>query len=90
MKRFIQKVKNKLSMKKDSDLLVIKVKDPNTTPIVIFNGERLNFISYAKFIIDQPKSNYGPNMSVDFKVEHYTKQKDAMGRIDTKGFKSMR
>lgn len=80
----------KLVKKKEQDLLVIKIKDPNKAPTILYNGERLRFVSYASLIMGQSKSDYNKNMSVDFNIEHYTKQKDRMGRLDVKGFKSMR
>ncbi|MCE5735871.1 hypothetical protein JL837_03485 [Staphylococcus pseudintermedius] len=71
------------------NLLVIKVKDANSAPEVVYKGEKLKYKRIVNFSWETPKENMFSN-GYDVEIEHYVKGTNHRpGRIEKVGFKSV-
>ncbi|HGO2798733.1 TPA: hypothetical protein ACK0TX_001091 [Staphylococcus aureus] len=81
LKKFNKKVRRK-------DLIVIKVKDENSVPLVIYKGEELKRKRVVKFLWVTQNGNY--EGGYDINIEHYEKsEKGRPGRYEKSGFRSL-
>ena len=72
-------------MKKDKNLLVIKVKDIGSAPEIFYEGEQFEYKQDVS--LNWTTTEDGLNDGYDFEIKHYKKGKPH-GRVITKGFKS--
>lgn len=69
------------------NLLVIKVKDENSVPEVVYEGKKLKYKSELKFYWDTRTDI--KTGGYDFEIKHYVRNaKRRPGRVEKLGFKS--
>ncbi|MCO4332807.1 hypothetical protein [Staphylococcus hyicus] len=70
------------------NLLIIKVKDANSVPEVIYKGKKLKYKRNVEFSWETPKEHMHSN-GYDVEIEHYVRDtKRRPGRCEKLGFKS--
>ncbi len=81
LKRFKKKIRHK-------DLIIIKVKDENSVPLVTYKGEELKDKRVVKFLWVTRNENY--KGGYDINIEHYIKsEKGRPGIYEKSGFRSL-
>ncbi|HAR3264706.1 TPA: hypothetical protein O9N46_000864 [Staphylococcus aureus] len=81
LKKFNKNIRHK-------DLIVIKVKDENSVPLVIYKGGELKSKRVVKFLWVTRNGNY--EGGYDINIEHYAKSgKGRPGRYEKSGFRSL-
>lgn len=81
LKKFNKNIRHK-------DLIVIKVKDENSVPLVIYKGGELKSKRVVKFLWVTRNGNY--EGGYDINIEHYAKsEKGRPGRYEKSGFRSL-
>ncbi|MGO2108307.1 MAG: hypothetical protein ACTH27_04915 [Staphylococcus equorum] len=83
MKKIIEFLKKKI--RKDKNLLVIKVKDIGSAPEIFYEGEQFEYKQDVS--LSWTTADDAFNGGYDFEIKHYKKGKP-YGRVITKGFKS--
>lgn len=70
------------------NLIVIKVKDESSVPLVIYKGEELKGKRVVKFLWITRNGNYEGGYDID--IEHYAKSENSRpGRYEKTGFRSL-
>lgn len=81
LKKFNKNIRHK-------DLIVIKVKDENSVPLVIYKGGELKSKRVVKFLWVTRNGNY--EGGYDINIEHYAKsEKGRPARYEKSGFRSL-
>ena len=84
MKNFLKQLFNR--PKREKNLLVIKVKDVGSSPVIIYEGENIEYKQEVDFTWTTTVDD-GFSGGYDFEIKHYKKDKKN-SRVLTKGFKS--
>lgn len=85
--KFFSKLKALLKRAIQRNLLIIKVKDINSIPEIIYQGKKIGYKKGIYFSWETTTENF--NNGYDFKIEHYKRNKRGLGRLETTGFKSV-
>lgn len=80
--KLLKQLFSKISKKNE---LVIKIKDTNTKPLIIYKGREINFVNYMSLTLDPNEFSSG----YKFILHHYKKQDSGSGRIEINGFESL-
>ena len=82
MKKLFNIFKKKI--KKENDLLVIKQKDINSVPTVIYNGKEIKLKQHIIFEWDTREDNFPCGSNFD--IQYFDHQKEGKSQIVREGF----